>query len=37
MEKQSEIFEVKQGPYMEEKDKEKFDTISSDMVIMKRD
>ena len=37
MEKESEIFEVKQGTYMEEKDKEKFDTISSDMVIIKRD
>ena len=33
---ESEIIEVKQGPYMEEKDKEKFDSISDDKIIMKR-
>ena len=32
---ESEIIEVKQGPYLEEKDKEKFQTISSDKVIIK--
>jgi hypothetical protein len=34
---ESEIIEVKQGPYMEEKDKEKFDSISDDKIIMKRE
>ena len=33
---ESEIIEVKQGPYVEEKDKEKFDPISDDKIIMKR-
>ena len=37
MEKESEIIEVKQGPYIEEKDKEKFDSITNDMVVLKRD
>ncbi len=32
---ESEIIEVKQGPYLEEKDKEKFKSISSDQVIIK--
>ena len=32
---ESEIIEVKQGPYLEEKDKEKFEPISSDKVIFK--
>jgi hypothetical protein len=34
---ESEIIEVKQGPYMEEKDKEKFDSISDNKIIMKRE
>jgi len=33
---ESEIMEVKQGPYMEEKDKEKFEPISDDKIIIKR-
>ena len=37
IEEESEIIEVKQGPYMEEKDKEKFDSIPSDMVILEND
>ena len=37
MSEESEIIEVKQGPYMEEKDKEKFDSISDDKIIMKRE
>ena len=37
IEEESEIIEVKQGPYMEEKDKEKFDSITSDMVILEND
>ena len=37
MEKESELIEVKQGPYLEEKDKERFDSISNDMVIMEKD
>ena len=34
---ESEIIEVKQGPYMEDKDKEKFDSISDDKIIVKRE
>ena len=37
IEEESEIIEVKQGPYMEEKDKEKFDSIPGEMVILKKD
>ena len=37
MEKESELIEVKQGPYLGEKDKERFDSISNDMVIMEKD
>ena len=33
----SEIIEVKQGPYMEEKDKEKFDPISDDKIVIIRE
>ena len=32
---ESEIIEVKQGPYLEEKDKEKFEPISDDKIIIK--
>ena len=34
---ESEIIEVKQGPYMEEKDKEKFDPVSYDKIVFKRE
>ncbi len=34
---ESEIIEVKQGPYLEEKDKEKFKPISDDKIIIKRE
>ena len=34
---ESEIIEVKQGPYLEEKDKEKFEPISNDKIIIKRE
>ena len=34
---ETEIIEVKQGPYMEDKDKEKFDPISDDKIIFKRE
>ena len=34
---ESEIIEVKQGPYLEEKDKEKFEPISDDKIIIKRE
>ena len=33
---ESEIIEVKQGPYLEEKDKEKFQSISDDKIIIKK-
>ena len=35
MEEESEIFEVKQGPYFEDSDKEKFYAINNDMVVLK--
>ena len=34
---ESEIIEVKQGPYMEDKDKEKFDPVSYDKIVFKRE
>ena len=34
---ESEIIEVKQGPYLEEKDKEKFEPISNDKIMIKRE
>ena len=34
---ESEIIEVKQGPYLEEKDKEKFDPISADKIVINRE
>ena len=34
---ETEIIEVKQGPYMEEKDKEKFDAISDDKIVFIRE
>ena len=34
---ESEIIEVKQGPYIEEKDKEKFDAISDDKIVIIRE
>ena len=34
---ESEIIEVKQGPYMEDKDKEKFDPVSYDEIVFKRE
>ena len=37
MMEESEIIEVKQGPYLEEKDKEKFDPINDEKIIMKRE
>ncbi len=33
---ESEIIEVKQGPYLEKRDKEKFNPISNDKIIMKK-
>jgi hypothetical protein len=34
---ESEIIEVKQGPYMEDKDKEKFDPVSYDDIVFTRE
>jgi len=34
---ESEIIEVKQGPYMEDKDKEKFDPVSYDKIVFTRE
>ena len=34
---ESEIIEVKQGPYMEDKDKEKFDPVSDDKIVFIRE
>ena len=34
---ESEIIEVKQGPYMEDKDNEKFDPVSDDKIVFKRE
>ncbi len=33
----SEIIEVKQGPYMENKDKEKFEPISDDRIVFRKE
>ena len=33
---ESEIIEVKQGPYMEDKDKEKFDPVSYDKIVFQK-